>query len=70
MDFEYSYRALLQSSKNGWYSKINALQGKNGLYYSGQILCGTGVVTIAAYSKKYIDKNSKIQVSNATLSRK
>lgn len=53
-DFEYSYPASIAASKNGWYTQIKNLQGKNGIYYSGQMFCGSGVVTIAAYSKKFV----------------
>lgn len=56
-DFEYSYPASIQASKDAWYTKMKNLQGRNGLYYSGQMFCGSGVVTIAAYSKKFIDRH-------------
>lgn len=55
-DFEYSYPASIKASKDGWYTSMKNLQGKNGLYFSGQMFCGSGVVTIAAYSKKYVDR--------------
>lgn len=55
-DFEYSNPSSISASKEGWYSKMKNLQGQNGLYFSGQMFCGSGVVTIAAYSRKFIDK--------------
>lgn len=55
-DFEYSNPASLLASRNGWYATMKKLQGQNGLYFSGQMFCGSGVVTIAAYSRKFIDK--------------
>ncbi len=55
-DFEYSNPASLLASKNGWYAEMKKRQGQNGLYFSGQMFCGSGVVTIAAYSRKFIDR--------------
>jgi|GEM_PF-3909445 len=56
-DFEYSNPASLSASRNGWYAEMKKRQGQNGLYFSGQMFCGSGVVTIAAYSRKFIDKH-------------
>lgn len=58
-DFEYSYPASNSASKEGWYTQMKNLQGKNGLYFSGQMFCGSGVVTIAAYSKKFVERYFK-----------
>lgn len=52
-DFIWPHHPNLAQCKNGFYSRLDVLQGQNGIYYSGESVTGIGVPTIYENALKF-----------------